>query len=182
MKPLVVTSLVLALGLSSKIAAAESGNAASAANPEPTAELNPGTASLLSFTGAAASFTVAGIGLERRDRNLFIGGAVGALFLPSAGRWYAHTSGVGAILLRTLGAGIAIGGVVAGVTGGGAGGAIGLLVAGGAMIVGGTLYDLYRAPLDAIEHNTHLSKVQVVPTVQPEHHSNGFGFSLSARF
>ena len=149
------------------------------ADPGKPDDVSPSTAELLSLSGTLASYTTAFIGFQRRSLDLLAVGLASAVVLPSAGRWYAHASAWGSMGVRALGVGATTMAFISAVQGDAAG-ALGFLGAGAALMLGGTIYDLYRAPLDAVAHNTPLSNVQITPTVQP--HSNGFGLSIRAQF
>lgn len=152
------------------------------ADPGKPDDVSPSTAELLSLAGTLASYTTAYIGFERRSFDVFAAGVASVVVLPSAGRWYAHSLAWDGMGIRALGVGLAGVGLLVAITDGDPVGTLIFLGAGAVVTASGTIYDLYRAPLDAVEHNTPLSNLQITPTVQPQHHSNGFGLSIRAQF
>jgi hypothetical protein len=172
MRALVVMSIMGSLMIS---------NLPAMADPGKPDDVSPANAELLSVAGTLASYTTAYIGFEARNFDVFAAGVASMVVLPSAGRWYAHSSAWDGMTVRGLGVGVAAVGLISAIQGDGVGTLI-FLGAGAALMAGGTIYDLYRAPLDAAEHNSPLKNIQITPTVQPQHHSNGFGLSIRAQF
>ncbi|HET9624791.1 MAG TPA: hypothetical protein VFP84_25665 [Kofleriaceae bacterium] len=153
--------------------------------------LSAQTAFGLSFGGTLVSYGLFTIGVGSRSIPLVAAGALGALVLPSAGRWYAHAPAYGGIVLRATAMAAAVGGAAIYVSDCdlfGEGSRCGrdktaitaLLVTGAVTFAGATIYDIDQAPRDALAYNARLRDVTLVPMVQPDRH--GYGVALAARF
>lgn len=146
--------------------------------------VDPQTAVLISLGGTAASYGVLALGatMEHGGRVVAIG-ALGTLLAPSFGRWYAGSPGLGGLGWRLVGAGIGVGGAALMFdncfweTSCDETTPTALIVAGGVMYLGGTIYDIVHAGRDAEQHNEQL---KLVPTLSPG--DRRIGLALSGRF
>jgi hypothetical protein len=193
MKQIAVVSgvVVFAAVMASAVVPAYAQTGSEPAPSAPTApeddHVSPTMAALLSLGGTAASFATIGIG-HHNDAAITVG-AIGAVVMPSAGRWYAHSTSYGGLITRGIGAGMLAGGLemmnntclASGQCNPHLAPSLALVAVGSAAYLSGALLDIVHAPFDARAYNARrLKDVALVPMIQPERHSYGLGFS--ARF
>lgn len=105
----------------------------------------------LSLLGTVVPFAVTVAAASADQPELALAGAIGMLVGPSLGHWYAGRFVTGGMLMRGAGAALMLGGVVQALDELGCDGSCGssdgatLVIAGAAVFVGGTLYDLATA-------------------------------------
>lgn len=112
----------------------------------------------LSLLGTIAPFMVTVAAVSSDQPELALAGAVGMLIGPSLGHWYAGQYVTGGLLIRGAGAALVLGGLVQALDDFGCEGSCGsegatLALAGAAVFIGGTLYDLATAGRAAREWN-----------------------------
>jgi hypothetical protein len=160
--------------------------------PEP-GDVSPTAALMFSLGGTLLSYGTIAAGFQAHSPAVVVAGATGAVIMPSVGRWYANSSGVGSLVIRAAGAGSVLAGVAIGfadcvvifgenkntcnsfeVTA--------LVALGGMAFIGSTVYDIVRAPLDARDYNAARRSTQItlVPMIAPAQHD--YGIALAGRF
>jgi hypothetical protein len=113
----------------------------------------------LSLLGTVAPFVVTVAAASTDQPELALAGAIGMLVGPSLGHWYAGRYATGGLLMRGAGVALVLGGLVQALDDLGCDGSCGgsdgetLAIAGAAVFVGGTLYDLATAGRAAREWN-----------------------------
>lgn len=183
----VVSSVVVVVAISTMsvdVARAQEAPVTTPAPPPPPAppapvpnrdSVSPGAAFALSFGGTLASLAIGAAGIA--GGNAIGGfGALGALIMPSTGRWYAHASAVGGLIVRFAGLGLIVSGVERAIDDDTAGGRR-YLYLGGVTFLVGALYDIVRAPLDADAYN---ARPTVLPTIQRA--GSGFAMGMAMQF
>lgn len=180
MKSVVIAALLFA----SQTAQAQPGNVA----PARVDRVDEDVALGLSLGGTVLSWGLlissAYMNNDQGSGSLATVGAIGTMFAPSFGHWYAHKP-------LTRGMGIRALGVVAGAVGfslvlddlfeedgDNEGPASVLLLLGAGLYVAGTVDDIGTAASTARAYNARFQDVAVVPTVS----SNGGGFAVMGRF
>jgi len=148
-------------------------------------QLDEGTALGLSLGGTVASWAMLIVAGETDNSTMANVGAIGTMFAPSLGHWYAHHYFSRGLGLRIVGTGAAMVGLAM---------AIGdifddqsnhddftpglLMLAGVGLYIGGTLDDIATAPRAVRDYNSRFENVQLVPVIN----QNGGGMSLVGRF
>ena len=179
MKSLLTIASLLAL---TTTASAES-------EPRP-AQVSEEVALGLSVGGTVASYAAIIAGVTLDQPGLTSAGAVGAVFAPTAGHWYAHKVVSRGLVLRATGLAVAVGGFLA-FSGDrcfcttqvnddrdqGDWGSVGLsAVLGAGLFVAGTVDDIAQAKTAARKYNE--KQVMIVPTTN----THGGGLALVGTF
>jgi hypothetical protein len=149
--------------------------------------VDPGVATGLSLGGTALAWGM--LIVAGRDGNenegLATAGAIGTMFAPSFGHWYAHhgfSRGLGLRLVgltaAVIGFGMALDDLLAENDDGDEGAAAGLMLVGAGLYIGGTIDDIATAGSAARKYNSRFESVGVVPTLN----AHGGGVSLAGRF
>lgn len=168
-------------------------------SPSPSDSVSPTTALVISLGGTLASYGLIAGGISSSNGAIGGAGVVGTFIMPSAGRWYAHSSAFAGLALRLVGVGTAVTGFAIGFHLCFAGlidhspsddqschknenTAMALMALGGLTYLGATVYDIIRAPLDARAYNeAHRTlPVAIVPVVAPAQHQ--YGLALAGQF
>ena len=186
---LIAAWLVLAMA---GTAAAQPGMTVPSSLPPPPTrqqgeELSESTAVWLSLGGTAASWTLVAVASEMGGSSNAgrIGtiGALGTLFAPSFGHWYARS-------FLTRGLGLRVAGVAATFFGlsillsqcddecSNAGLAAALMLGGAGLYVGGTIDDIAAAPGKVRQYNQRFQNVVVAPMIR----GDGSGLMIAGRF
>jgi hypothetical protein len=130
------------------------------------------------------SWSVMAIGIGTNDGAIALTGLLGAVITPSAGAWYAGSSGAGWLGMRAAGATVMFLGLVNlaqhedGGSRDGAAGPGAELLLGAGLLVAGTVADIATAPSAARRHNRELRRLAVAPMI----HGGGGGLVIGGRF
>jgi len=176
---LIAAWLVLAMA---GTAAAQPGMTAPSSLPPPPTrqqgeELSESTAAWLSLGGTAASWTLLAVaskmdqGGSSNAGHIATIGALGTLFAPSFGHWYAHS-------YLTRGLGLRVAGAAATLLGfslllsqcedecSNAGFAAALMLGGAGLYLGGTIDDIATAPGKVRQYNQRFQNVVIAPMIR----------------
>jgi hypothetical protein len=188
---LIAACLVLAMA---GTAAAQPGMTVPSASPPPPTpqqgeELSESTAVWLSLGGTAASWTLLAVaskmdqGGSSNAGRIGTIGALGTLFAPSFGHWYARSFLTRGLGLRVAGAAAAFFGLslllsqcedeCSGAPLAGA-----LMLGGAGLYVGGTIDDIAAAPGKVRQYNQRFQNVVVAPMIR----ADGSGLMIAGRF
>jgi hypothetical protein len=147
--------------------------------------LKPTTALVLSIGGTAASWGVIALAaqLPRSTPEMWSAGAIGAagaLLAPSFGHWYAGSAVTPGFILRVLGAAAVLGGIECVRTSQQKcpTAAPPLWLYGGALYVGGAIFDLGTTRALVRDSPRASASVTVVPMIHDDHR----GFAIAGRF
>jgi hypothetical protein len=206
-----IIAAVAAIACTASVASAQSPGATDFTRSDDVGPKSPGIATAYSIGGSLLGPALIGLAVlnhnrgEAEDRiiepvtdSLVMAGGVAMLVAPSAGRWYAGEIGTGPMLIRGAGAAIMVLGVGQAASNLACGhgdsscsdnrsGASAVL-RGGAIFIGGTIYDIVTAG-DAARRYNHkhnnstLSSLSVAPIAHRSNSSgNVTGLSLTGSF
>ena len=169
------------------IGAAHAQSTGQPAAPDP-GEVSPTAALMISLGGTLASYGAVVGAFAARSAPGVVAASVGAVIMPSVGRWYANDAAAGTLAIRIAGTGAVIAGVALEFNdcvvffSGDTRSCNRLLVSslimvGGVAFLGTTVYDIVRAPLDARDDNAAHRRIALVPVVAPQQHQYGIAFA-----
>jgi hypothetical protein len=150
-------------------------------------QVNTDVALGLSLGGTALSWGMLIVASRDGNENegLATAGAIGTMFAPSFGHWYAHhgfSRGLGLRLVgltaAVIGFGMALDDLFEENDDGDEGAAAGLMLVGAGLYIGGTIDDIATAGSAARRYNSRFENVGVVPTMN----AHGGGVSIAGRF
>jgi hypothetical protein len=152
-------------------------------------QLSETTASWLAFGGTAASWTLIFVAADMNHAHgnasrVATIGAIGTVFAPSFGHWYADSFLTRGLGLRVLGIGFTVAALASLASAANCEDDCGdssfgvLALAGAGLFIAGTIDDLATTPSAVRRHNQRLQSLAIAPVV----HRGSTGLALTGRF